>query len=127
MCCNHASFAVNNRNLIGKCAKKKTFQGGASFVDPFCYLCFMLSLLCCIVYSLQPCDHLLEKDWPLGSLVCCVSLVFVTFPYGVPGQVRYLIELTPDLFLPFYSVVLKAAYSVTMNIFRKKKFFLNHL
>ena len=37
------------------------FQGVASFVDPFCYLCFTFVLLCYIVYSLQPCDHLLGK------------------------------------------------------------------
>ena len=39
----------------------RSFQGGASFVDLFLYLYFTLtlSLLCCLVYSLQPCDHLL--------------------------------------------------------------------
>ena len=33
----------------------------------------------------------------LGSLVCDVSLRFVTFPYGVLGQVWYLIVSIPDL------------------------------
>ena len=33
-----------------------------------------LSLLCCLVYFLQACDHLLGKGWPLGSLVCDVFL-----------------------------------------------------
>ena len=36
-----------------------------------------LSLLCCLVCSLQLCGHLLGKGWPLGSFVC---VVFVTFP-----------------------------------------------
>ena len=66
----------------------------------FCgsYLLFMFHVcLCC---SLQPCDHLLGKGRPLGSLVYCVFLCFlVTFPYGVQGQVWYLIVLFPDLCL----------------------------
>ena len=32
-----------------------------------------------------------EKGWSLGSLVCGVFLYFVTFPYGVLGQLWYLI------------------------------------
>ena len=32
---------------------------GASFVDPFCYLCFMFVFL---MLSWQPCDHLLGKS-----------------------------------------------------------------
>ena len=40
----------------------------------------LLSLLDCLVCSLQPCDHLLGKGWPLGSLVCGVSLCFCHFP-----------------------------------------------
>ena len=56
-----------------------------------------LSLLYCLVCSLQPCDHMLGKDWPLGSLVYVMfSCVFVTISYGVAGQVWYLIELIPD-------------------------------
>ena len=37
-----------------------------------------------------------------GSWLYCDSLCFVTFPYGVPGQVWYLIVLIPDFCLPFY-------------------------
>ena len=33
-----------------------------------------LSLLCGLVCSLQPCDHLLGEGWPLGSLVCFVMV-----------------------------------------------------
>ena len=39
-----------------------------------------LSLLYCVVSSLQPFDRLLEKGWPLGSLVCDVYLCFCDFP-----------------------------------------------
>ena len=73
-------------------------------MDPFCYLCFMFVFVMLPVCSLQPCNHLLGKGYPLGFLVCCVFLLlfFVTFPYGVPGQVLYLIVLIPDLCLPLY-------------------------
>ena len=57
-----------------------------------------------IIDILQSCGHLLGKDWPLGSLVCDIFLfVFVTFPYGVLGQVWYLIIWIYDncLFLTF--------------------------
>ena len=58
-----------------------------------------LSLLCCLVCSLEPCDHLLYKGLTFGVVFSCV---FVTFPYGVPGQIWYLIVLIPylSLFLP---------------------------
>ena len=38
-----------------------------------------LSLLCYLVCSLWPCDHLLGKGWTLGSLTCCVSCVLSLF------------------------------------------------
>ena len=37
-------------------------------------------LACYLVYSLQPCGHLLGKGWPLGFLVCDVFLCFCHFP-----------------------------------------------
>ena len=46
------------------------FQGGAFLIN---YVS-CLSLLCCLVCSLQPCDHLLGKGWPLG----------LSFPIGCP-------------------------------------------
>ena len=60
------------------------------------------SLLCCLVCSMQPCDHLLGNDWPLGSLVCCVLCVsvFVTLAYSVLVKVWYLIVSIPDLCFP---------------------------
>ena len=50
----------------------------ACLVDPFCYLCitFVLSV-----------PYLLGKGCPLGSLVCDVSVCFVTFLYGVSIKV----------------------------------------
>ena len=50
-------------------------------MDRFLLLCLCVS--CFLVWSLQPCGHLLGKDWPLGSLVCYVLLCFVTFPCAV--------------------------------------------
>ena len=33
---------------------------------------------CCFFFSLQPCDHLLGKGWPLGSLVCDRNAFFTS-------------------------------------------------
>ena len=38
------------------------------------------------------------KGLTLGSLVCDASLCFVTFPYGVSGQVWYLIQTISAFF-----------------------------
>ena len=46
-----------------------SFQGNASFVNLFCYLCLYLSLSDCLVCFLQPCGHQLGKDCSLESLV----------------------------------------------------------
>ena len=46
------------------------------------------------------CVHLLGKGRPLGFLVCCISYVFVTFPYDVPDQALYLIVPISDICLP---------------------------
>ena len=64
-----------------------------------CHVC--LCMLSCL-FLVQPCDYLLGKGWPLGSLVCDVFLFFITFPYGVLGQVWYLILWIPDLCLLLY-------------------------
>ena len=41
----------------------------------------------------------LGGGWPLGFLCVMFSCAFVTFPYGVLGQVWYLIVSIPDLCL----------------------------
>ena len=71
-------------------------------MDSYCYLCLVLFLSYCFVCSLQLCGHLLGKGWPLDSLVGDVFLyLFVNFPYGVLGQMWYLIVLIPVIYLTF--------------------------
>ena len=71
-------------------------------MDLFCYLCFTFSLSYYLVFSLQPCDHLLEMADLLALLCVMFPCVFITFPYGVLGQVRILIVLIPDIcILPY--------------------------
>ena len=52
-----------------------------------CFVIFVscLSLLYCPVCSLQACDYLLVKSWPLALLCVMFSCVLVTFLYGVPS------------------------------------------
>ena len=69
-----------------------SFFCGSFFIYVSCLSCFL-------VCSLLPRGHLLGMDWRLGSLVCDVFCVFVTFPSGVLGQVWYLIVSIPDLCL----------------------------
>ena len=60
------------------------------------YLCHaVLSVPCSLVV---PCWERAD----LLAVMCDFLLVFVTFPYGVPGQVWYLIVSIPDLCLPLY-------------------------
>ena len=61
------------------------------------YLCYaVLSVLCSLVITCW-------KRADLLALLCVVfSCAFVTFPYGVPFQVWYLIVYIPDLCLPLY-------------------------
>ena len=66
------------------------------------YVSCLSCLSCCIVYSLQPCGHLLEKGWSHGSLICDIFLCVCHVPYGVLGQVWYLIVSIPDLCLLSY-------------------------
>ena len=61
-----------------------------------------LSLLCCLACSLPPCDHLLGKAFALVCLFLCVD---ITSPYGVPGQVWYLIVSIPYLCPPLYFLI----------------------
>ena len=73
----------------------------APFVNPFYYSCFMF------IFVMLSCLFLNATLWsPAGkgltSWLSCVefSCIFVTFPYGILGQVWYLIVLIPDLCLP---------------------------
>ena len=80
------------------------FQGSTPFVDHLCYFGFV-----CVCHIVLP---VLATLWspagpgPTSCLSCMLfSCVFVTFPYGVLGQVWYLIVLIPDLCLLPYSVL----------------------
>ena len=57
------------------------------------YFVFGFAILSCL------CGHLLGKGCLLGSPVCDVFLCFVTFPYGILGQVWYLILTIPNICL----------------------------
>ena len=63
------------------------FQGGTSLVDPFCSLCF---------FSVMLSSPFIAALWSPAGMFSCV---FVTFPYGVLGQVWYLIVSILDLCL----------------------------
>ena len=60
---------------------------------PFLICVSRLSLSYCLLFLVVSCWG---NGLPLGSLVCDVSSFFVTFPYGVLGQVWYLIYLLID-------------------------------
>ena len=67
-----------------------------------------LSLLYCLFCSLKPCNNLLGKGWPLGSLLCCVSSCFCHFPKWCPWSSAVLDcidswSLPCSLFSPAYS------------------------
>ena len=58
-----------------------------------------------------PCSFVItfwERDDPFALFCVMFSCVYVTFHYGVPGQVWYLIASVPDLCLPlnFYSTLI---------------------
>ena len=79
--------------------KPKLLNRSPSAVFCGSFSLFRFVLLFCLVcpFQIQPCDHLLGKGRLLGSLVSDVFLCFVTFPYGVPDQVWYLIVSIHDL------------------------------
>ena len=72
-------------------------------MDPFCYCGFVF----CVCYDVLsvPCN-LVIACWEIVDLLAlfCVmfSCVFATFPYGVLGQVWYLIVSIPELCLLFH-------------------------
>ena len=74
----------------------------------FCgsFLLFMFHVCLCYVILSVSCS-LVTTCWDrtdLLALLCVViSCACVTFPYGVLGQVWYLIVSIPDLYFPFFS------------------------
>ena len=66
---------------------------------------------------MQPCRYLLGKGWPLSSLACDVFLCFVTFPYGVLGQMLYLIVSIQDLcLLPYIDLQVQRSRLTTLIV-----------
>ena len=69
-------------------------------MEHFCYLCFVFV---CHTVSSVPCSIVVtcwERRADLFALLYVMfSCVFVTFPYGVLGQMWYLIVVIPDLCL----------------------------
>ena len=83
------------------------FQSRPCFLWIFCYLCFVC--VCHIVLSV-PCS--LDVTWEgtdlLALLYMMFSCVFVTFSFGVLGQVWYLMVSIPDIFLvPHFQTIIK--------------------
>ena len=91
LCCCHFSICVlihirtkGGAGIVKNCLGPPVFPRLCFFVDLLVIYVSRLSLLYCLVCSLQPCDHLLGK---LLALLCVMfSCVFVTF-YSV-SQVR---------------------------------------
>ena len=74
-------------------------------MDPFCCLCFVFVLACCLECSLLPCAHLQGKGQPLDLLALwymMFSCVLSLFPCGILGQVWFLILSIPDICLLHY-------------------------
>ena len=59
----------------------------------------LLFLVCCLVCSLQSCDHQLEKWLTSWLFFALCFLVFLSLSHGVPGHVWYLIKWIPDVCL----------------------------
>ena len=96
-------------------------------MDPLCCLFSHLSLLCCVVFSLQSSDNLLRKGWPLGSLVCDIFLCFCHFPIWCLESSLVLDYISiPDLCLLLYFVILmKGVYFKTRNYVQDIYIYLN--
>ena len=75
-------------------SKYMTTMAIAKFPCVSCVI-YVLFLSCFRVSSLLPCGHLKGKA-DLLALVCEVYCDFVTFPFGIHGQVWYLIIMIPD-------------------------------
>ena len=98
------------RGEFGTVKHVKTLQYILLTVLRWCFFCgsFLLFMyhvcLCYAALSIQ--CSLVITCWERADLfaVLCVvfSCVFVTFPYGVPDQVWYLIVSLPDLCHPLY-------------------------
>ena len=90
------------------------FKSSNNFYRPFQGRSFRLFVfhVCDAVLSV-PC-HLVATRWEKADLMALLYVmfycVFITLPYGVLGQVWYLIVLIPDIcLLPYFHVVCQAS------------------
>ena len=83
-------------------------------MDPFCYSCFVV-----VMPSTVHCSFVVTC-WEMANLLVLVyvmfSCVFVTYPYGVLGQVWYLIVSIPDLCLLTYFNEMSRFYSKLQKV-----------
>ena len=90
-------------------------------MDHFRYLCFMfvsytvLSVPCSLVVTCW------EQADLLALLYVVFSCVFVTFPCGVLGQVRYLIVSIPDLILTQKVSMIRKYHNHTLQIYPRHR------
>ena len=84
-----------------------------------CDLLFYVFVLSCVCYVFMCvclnvlCGHLLGKGWPLGSR-SGVLLWACHFPFGILGQVWYLIVSIPDLCILTYFTLIDRCWSLLL-------------
>ena len=72
-------------------------------MDHYCYMCFVFVMLSRLIIA-ELWSSAGKGPRSLDSLVCDVSLCFVTFKFDILGQVWYLIKSIPELCLLAYFV-----------------------
>ena len=79
---------------LGPPVKYFTDSSRDHFVGHLCYLCLVFVMLSCLfIAALWSPEGKGLTSWLLFVMFNCD---FVTFPFGILGQVRYLIVLIPD-------------------------------
>ena len=77
-------------------------------MENLCYICLVfVKLLCLFIATLWSLGGKGQTYWLSFVMLNCV---FVTFPCGILGQVRYLIVLIPDLCCTSYFFLLPIFY-----------------
>ena len=69
-------------------------------MDNFCYLCFVFIMLSCLFIAAMWSPA--GKGLAFWLLFVMFNCVFVTYPYGILGQLWYLIVSFPDICLLTY-------------------------
>ena len=76
-----------------------TFQGGASFMDLFCYLCFVFVMLSCLFIAVNAVTCWERAN--LLALLCVMCPCFCHFPMWCPGS-GVVLDCIDSLALPSY-------------------------